>query len=218
MASKGRRYPLLIYRHMLNRWWPPVIVLGIILSGTVGAAWLAEWYFPPFQNPIPKIPTTPGAILLGLGGATIAIGVVMLLMRSAAFVQPFEGHLRVSTPFLRFNISYKRFLRTYTASMVSLFPPKSLPGWRREIIAPLASKTAVVVELRGFPMQPNVLRTLLSPFFFKDKTPHIVLLVNDWLRFSTELESYRSGGIQSDSTPKTRRRAGLLSNLNDSHK
>ncbi len=218
MANKGRRYPLLIYRHMLNRWWPAVMALGFVLVGWVGAAWLAEWYFPPFENPIPTIPTTPGATLLGLGILTVAVGFALLFMRSAAFVQPLEGYLRVSTPFLRFNISYKRFLRTYTASMASLFPPKSLSGWRREIIAPLASKTAVVVELRGFPMSPNVLRSFLSPFFFKDKTPHIVLLVNDWLRFSAELESLRSGGTLGKNSPKTRRRVGLLSNLNEPRK
>jgi hypothetical protein len=38
----------------------------------------------------------------------------------------------------------------------------------------------------------------LSPFFFKDKTPHIVLLVKDWLRFSTELESMRLGRGKED--------------------
>jgi hypothetical protein len=31
----------------------------------------------------------------------------------------------------------------------------------------------------------------LSPFFFRDKTPHIVILVKDWLRFSSELDSMR---------------------------
>ncbi len=218
MANKGRRYPLLIYRHMLNRWWPAVLTLGILLCGLVGAAWLAEWYFPPFENPIPKISTIQGAILLGAGFLAILLGCSLLVMRSAASVQPFEGYLRVSTPFLRFNVSYKRFLRTYTASMGALFPPKSLSGWRREIISPLAAKTAVVIELRGYPMPPNVLRAFLSPFFFKDQTPHLVLLVQDWLRFSTELESFRSGGIQGDSSPRPRRRGGLLSNLNDSRK
>ena len=54
--------------------------------------------------------------------------------------------------------------------------------------------TAVVVELNGYPISQTVLRFFLSPFFFKDKTPHFVILVEDWMRFSTELESMRSGG------------------------
>jgi len=51
--------------------------------------------------------------------------------------------------------------------------------------------TAIVINLNGYPMPQFVLRWFLSPFFFKDKTPHIVILVKDWLRFSAELDSMR---------------------------
>ena len=40
-------------------------------------------------------------------------------------------------------------------------------------------------------MPITTLRLFLSPFFFKDKTPHLVILVQDWMAFSTELESLR---------------------------
>ena len=37
--------------------------------------------------------------------------------------------------------------------------------------------------------------SLLTAGFFKDKTPHLVLLVDDWLRLSTELDSFRQQGV-----------------------
>jgi hypothetical protein len=54
--------------------------------------------------------------------------------------------------------------------------------------------TAIKIELNGFPLPPSVLRFFLSPFFFQDRTPHFIILVNDWMGFSSELESMRSSG------------------------
>jgi len=52
---------------------------------------------------------------------------------------------------------------------------------------------SVEVELNAFPMSQSSLRLFLSPLFFKDKTPHFVILVDNWMRFSSELESMRTG-------------------------
>jgi hypothetical protein len=56
-----------------------------------------------------------------------------------------------------------------------------------------------------------MLRWFLSPFFFKDKTPHIVILVKEWLRFSSELDSMRMNRGQSAQKPK--RNNSILSRL-----
>ena len=34
MAKKGRRYPLVIYTHMLNRWWPATLTLSLATTST----------------------------------------------------------------------------------------------------------------------------------------------------------------------------------------
>jgi len=77
----------------------------------------------------------------------------------------------------------------------------------------LAKMTALVVELTGYPMSQSTLRLFLSPLFFKDKTPHFVILVDDWMRFSNELDSVRSGA--GPSSPQTQRPSGnsILSRL-----
>jgi hypothetical protein len=60
-------------------------------------------------------------------------------------------------------------------------------------------------------MPQSTLRLFLSPFFFKDKTPHLVILVDEWMKFSNELESLRQGGVSS--TPQQRRDSSILSRL-----
>jgi hypothetical protein len=87
-----------------------------------------------------------------------------------------------------------------------------MSGWVRDIFSPLANHTAVIIELNGYPISPILLRLFLSRFFFKDKTPHFVILVQDWMRFSSELESMRSG-IDPNPPAQKRSRNSILSRL-----
>ncbi|WKZ41356.1 MAG: hypothetical protein QY328_04795 [Anaerolineales bacterium] len=199
MAKGGRRYPLVVYTHMINRWTPAVLTLGIAL---LGLAWLLfsrgyeQWRW---------------LALASVGSLNLFIGLLLWLIRKGAYVQAFPDYLRLATPFLRLNISYKRIRRAATATLGTLFPPNSVSKWQAEIIQPLAKMTALVIELNAFPMSQSSLRLFLSPLFFKDKSPHFVILVEDWMRFSGELESMRSG--QTESAPQKKRDSSILSRL-----
>lgn len=185
MVRVGRRYPLILYAHMINRWWPATMTLGLALFGL---AWAVSYTYPdPAYN-------WQWLTLASVGGFALFVSLILIFMRRMAYIQPHGDYLRLVTPFLRLNISYKRLRRATSATMSSLFPPRSISGWKQEILAPLGNKTAIVIELTGYPVSQNVLRFFLSPFFFKDRTPHFVFLVQDWMRFSTELESLRVGG------------------------
>ena len=190
----GKRYPLMLYARMMDRWWPALFCIGL---GTVVLAW-------PFYSDLYTRLTEPWrwSILAGVGGATIVASIVMLMLRGSAYVQPFPDHLRLATPFLRMSISYRRILRTTSAAMATLFPPRNLSGLRRDILGPLFSRTAVVLDLNALPIPVSTLRLFLSPFFFKDRTPHLVILVRDWLSFSTELESMRTGTTAREASPR----------------
>jgi hypothetical protein len=183
MAKTGKRYPLVIYSRMIGRWWPAVAVLGLAL---VALAW------PLYRDPFMRL-AEPWRWqgMAGLGAGVLLAGLLMFSVRKSAYVQLFNDHLRLITPFLRLKISYRRLRRTATANMWALFPPKSMRGWKRDIVEPLGKMTAVVIELTAYPMPPAALRFFLSPFFFKDQTPHFVILVENWMGFSTELESMR---------------------------
>jgi hypothetical protein len=132
-------------------------------------------------------------VFAAIGALAILAGIFFFVIRFMAYVQPNVDHLKLVTPFMHMNISYRRIRKTVTTEMRQLFPPKSLSGWMQDIFSPLSTKTALVIELTGYPIPRNMLRLFLSRFFFKDATPHLVILVEDWLRFSAELDSMRTG-------------------------
>ncbi len=197
----GNRYPLYIFTLTMNRWQTAVFTLGLALIGLAWALYrvgMDAWRW---------------QLSAGLGVVIALIGVAMRLFNKSAYAQPFTDHLKLATPFLRLNISYKRFLRTNASAMGELFPPKSLSNSQQEIVETIARMTAIVIEFKSLPMSQGALRFFLSPLFFKDKkTPHLVVLVEDWMRFSAEMDSLRSGGGDVPQTPH-RRDISILSKL-----
>lgn len=215
MAAKGgRKYPLLLYEHILNRWWPSIFFLAVLIYLYVGVLWGAQWYYAnPADNPFLTLSDESGMILIVLGSIVLIFGFSLLIARKMAYVQLFADHIKLATPFMRLNISYKRIQRTTTAQISNLYPPKSLSGTKREIIAPIAGSTAIVVHLTGYPMSRSSMRMFLSPLFFYDQTPHFVLVVDDWMKFSAELESRRVSGQMPRQAASQRSSSGLLDDL-----
>ena len=205
MARGGRRHPLVIYRNVINRWWPETMVIGLLM---MFLAW------PTYKNPLGQIQPWRWQGLLLVGGGIVLASFFLLALRSMAYVQVFPAYLKLVTPLLRLNISHKRLRRSTTAEMRTLFPPERMRGWKRDVVAPLGGRTAVVLELNGWPADPKVMRVFLSHFFFKDKTPNFVILVDDWMSFSTELESMRAGGGKTPPpAPKREVNQSILSRL-----
>jgi hypothetical protein len=165
-----------------------------------------------YIDPVGRLLPWRRQLLAAIGGLSILVGIFFWVIRYFAYVQPYPTYLKFVTPFLRINISYKRIKKTTATEMRYLFSIKRMSGWVQDIFAPLATSTAVVIELSAYPVSPVLLRLFLSRFFFKDKTPHLVLLVKNWMQFSSELDSMRSG---IDLTPpaKKRSRDSLLSRL-----
>jgi hypothetical protein len=203
MARGGTKFPLIVYKHMLNRWWPPMIAIGLGMFALAYSEYI---------EPIAKFLPWRWQLFAGVGVLAILVGLFFLIIKEFAYVQPFPTYLKLVTPFMRINISYKRINRTIPSEMRQLFSFKKMSGWVQDIFSPLASKTALVLELKGYPISPVILRLFLSRFFFKDKTPHLVLLVKDWMRLSSELESMRSGD-KNFGPPQKRSKSSILSKL-----
>ena len=203
MARAGHKYPLIVYRHMVNRWWPAMIAIGLGMFALAYSEYI---------QPLSQFISWRWQLFAAIGGLSIVIGVFFWVIRFFAYVQPYPTYLKFVTPFIRINVSYKRIKKTTSSEMRYLFSMKSMSGWVQDIFSPLANNTAVVIELTGYPISPTLLRLFLSRFFFKDKTPHFVILVKDWMRFSSELESMRSG-IDPNPPAQKRPRDSLLTRL-----
>ncbi|MDQ2690669.1 MAG: hypothetical protein M3Y68_01410 [Chloroflexota bacterium] len=188
---------------MLNRWWPAMMAIGLGMFALAYSEYIA---------PLGRFLPWRWQLFAAIGGLAILTGVFFWVIRFFAYVQPHPGYLKLATPFMRINISYKRIRKTTTTEMRYIFSSKSMSGWVREIFSPLATKTALVIELSGYPISPVLLRLFLYRFFFKDKTPHLVILVDEWMRFSSELESMRSG-IDLNPPTQKRQRDSILGRL-----
>lgn len=204
MARGGHKYPLIVYQHMLNRWWPALMAIGLGMFALAYSEYI---------DPMAQFVSWRWQLFAGIGVLAILIGIFFVILRHLAYVQPFPEYLKLVTPFLRLNISYKRIKKTTTTEMHYLFAFKSLSGWMQDIFEPLAGKTAMVIDLNGYPVSPVMLRLFLARFFFKDKTPHLVILVKDWMHFSSELESMRTGIDMIPSAPHRRQKSSILSQL-----
>lgn len=204
MARGGHKFPLVVYQHLLNRWWTPMFATGLVMFILA---------YQEYTDPIYKYIPWRWQLFTGIGVLAIFIGIFFLVIRQIAYIQAFPGYIKLVTPFMRINISYKRLYKTTTTEMRQLFPPKSMSGWVRDIFAPLASQTAIILELKSYPISPVVLRMFLSRFFFKDKTPHFVILVKDWMGLSAEIDSFRTGEDPYPKPAKKRRNDSILSRL-----
>jgi hypothetical protein len=204
MARGGHKYPLIVYQHILNRWWPALMAIGLGMFALAYSEYI---------DPMAQFVSWRWQLFAGIGVLAILIGIFFVILRHLAYVQPFPEYLKLVTPFMRLNISYKRIRKTTTTEMHYLFPFKGLSGWMQDIFEPLAGKTAMVIDLNGYPISPVMLRFFLSRFFFKDKTPHLVILVKDWMHFSSELESMRTGIDMIPSAPQKRQKSSILSQL-----
>jgi hypothetical protein len=193
MAGKkrARRYRLPLYQRALKRWISATFWMAVFLAAFAVAAWFFA----------PQISTTKIYIL---AGAAVAAGLVTLLffaIRKSSYVCCMQKYLLIATPFLRVKVPYRRIKRTFNSEMSALFPAKKLSTSRRDILGPLAGHTALILVLDSYPRSPGLMRAFMSPFFFYEKSPHFVLLVDDWMSLSVELESIRSAAKQQPLPP-----------------
>ena len=211
MPKCGRRHLLIVYKYMLDRWWKATLTIGLVLLALASGLGGLPFFIP--QSTFPGLNDWKLWGLAGAGGFAIFFTVFLASIRKSAYVQAFSDHLRLVTPFLRLNISYRRIRRTYSSEMGLLFQPKRMEAWKRELVSPLAAKPAIILELTRFPVSQAALRLFVSPFFFPDKTPCLALLVPDWIAFSTELESWRGAWQDASHQPPETPGSRLLSSL-----
>jgi hypothetical protein len=184
----GLRHPLLLYRRVMDRLWVSTLILGIILLAAWGWTWISStrWFVGQEND------------WLGVAaGVLLAFSVFAYFARLMAYVQPRRDHLGLVTPFLHLRISYRRIRSVHPVDFQQLFPPNEASWAQRRLLEPFYGKTAVVVELTDYPLPRRMLRFFLAPQMFSHRSKGLVLLVPDWMTFSTEIDSFTGSWLQS---------------------
>ena len=92
--------------------------------------------------------------------------------------------------------------------------PGLLNGWpaekaswaQRNFLEPFYGKTVLVVELKGFPLSPGLLKLFLPDSMFARTTTGLVLMVPDWMQLSTDIDTFRGTWLQKESVARLERR------------
>ena len=172
----------------MDRIWKASLPLGLLL----GLIWGFQFF-----SGVQLIAIPNNSWILGAAIVILVFSVVAFLGRYAAYTQACRDHLLLATPFLRLRISYRRMRRVHPSDFSQLFPPNQASWAQRNFLAPYYSKTAIVIELNGYPLSPSILRLFLAPPMFYRQSPGLVLLVSNWMEFSTELDTFRGVWMRS---------------------
>jgi uncharacterized membrane protein (DUF106 family) len=75
MARGGTKFPLIVYKHLLNRWWTPMIAMGL---GMFGIA------YGQYMEPLGPFLPMSWMPLVVIGVLAIMIGIFFLIIRQIA--------------------------------------------------------------------------------------------------------------------------------------
>ena len=180
-SGSGKRLRLLVYQRLYRMWFWPSFLLAISSAALIALrpVFLAglQWWFLP--------------ITLISSGLTI----YALLARHMTYVQAHPHSLRIKAPFFRLIISYGRINLVRPTPFKVQFPPETLSWTQRRLASALYGNTALVVEVRDYPMQRRFLAMMLNRFLLSDQVTGFTLLVEDWLQLSNEIEGARAAWV-----------------------
>jgi hypothetical protein len=185
--KSGARHVLLFYRRTMDRLWISTFILGVVLGISGGWALLQDVSIFGISS---NILIFTGALL------AFALSLFAFFARFRAYVQVFSNYLSVVTPFLHLKISFKRMRSIHPVLVQQLFPKDKANWAERNFLAPFYGKTAVVINLRGYPLDRRLLRLFLPAQMFSPRSTGLVFMIPDWMKFSTELDSFHGAWLQ----------------------
>lgn len=180
MAKPSKRFPLLVYRALARRWFGPA--LWMIPAGV-----LLWWVASRFSG----LATRYAPLALVISGVGTLIALYALLARRAG-VRCFSDHFTIYTPLYPVAFAYRRIQTTRPTELDTIFPQQKEKGARRRLYQGLWHKTALVVDLKGYPLPRWWLKLWLSPYLFSPQKTGLVLLVEEWMALSRQLDEGRS--------------------------
>jgi hypothetical protein len=183
MAKKsGKRFRLVIYERMWQRWaWPCILVAptSVIL-----------WWFAPrisiLYRPFRLLALVPAL-------ASLIILIYTYLAQRLAWVQCRPGHLRIQTPIYPLAVSYSRVKGVRPSTLAQVFDPAKEKAARRNWLRPYWGRTVLIVDLSKYPFSRMWLRLWFSPYLLTPNTAGFVFLVEDWMTLSRQLDDFRTG-------------------------
>lgn len=191
-SKPGKRYPFLMYRRMMDRVWGITLLLGLALLGLwwYGSAF-TELYRGGWVDTMIMV-----SWIVALGVSAIAF-----FGRFLSYVQANVDHFVIRTPFFKLKVSYKRIIEVRSTEFHKLFDAENFSWAERTYLDPFIGDTAVVINLREYPISPDILKFFFPKFIFSPRDKGFVIMVPDWMAFSLDLDS-RYSSYQQKHSPR----------------
>ena len=182
-AKKNSVFPLLIYQTLADHW--SALAFWLIPLG--GALWWTAG-----NNPLLDIRYRGLAWSVSLVGGALTL-YCRLLRRAAITCQ--RGHFTLRAPLYPLAFSYRRIKIIRPVEFSVIFPPLEEKHARWRLYRKLWGKTAVVIDLKGYPLSSLWLRLWFSHYLFHPQETALVLVVDDWMGLTRELEIQRTAQL-----------------------
>jgi len=177
---KIKKHKLLLYEFTSKRMRNKLLLLWIVL--------LAFTLFDTF------VPMTGDLwfILWGILPLLFALWIyyAFLIRRAALIVTP--KYMILQGPLTAVKISYGRVATVTSSHMNQQFDLKSLKGRQKFLVKPLYHYPCGFIELNSLPKKLGKSRHLwFSPFLFSPRRAGLLLVVDDWMKLSRDVEDAR---------------------------
>jgi len=192
----GDRFRLLVYGRMWQRW---AFTCLLIIPASI-----ALWWFAP-QIPIISQRVKVLALVPALAAAVIFV--YTFIARNFAWVQCRKAHLAIRAPILPLSISYARIRTVRTKSFSQIYEAALQNGIRRQWLEPYLRSPALAVQLKAYPVSKFWLKLWLSPYLLDPDNPELVLVVDDWMGLSRQINDFTNRWLDRRSRSRQRRRS-----------
>lgn len=175
-----KKHKLLLYEFTSNRMRNKLLLLWVVLLAFI----LFDTFVVPVTGDLWFILWAVMPLLFALW-----IYYAFLIRRAALIVTP--KYMILQGPLTAVKISYGR-VSTVTASHMSQhFDLKSLKGRQKFLVKPLYSYSCGFIELTSFPKKLGKRRLWFSPFLFSPRRKGLLLVVDDWMKLSRDVDDAR---------------------------
>lgn len=174
-----KKHRLLVYDSLSRRFRVTLTLLLIVVGGLtiydlfrpfLGERWWILW------------------AMAGIVGV-LWIYYVVLMRRASVQIRP--KFVRLQGPLRGMNISYGRIKMVTTTLLSHHYPLDSLRSSERNLLQPHLGGTNILVELQSFPPSWKQRAWWFSKFVFAVTRPGLLLIVEDWMTVSRDIEAAR---------------------------
>jgi hypothetical protein len=175
-----KRHPLLIHQRRFQSWrWPAL---------TITAGFAGLWWFAPQWAGVEALILTR-YFLLAATGLALALSLFAIFAPAWCYVQCRPKFLQLTVPFFSIAIAYSRIRNVRPVK----FTAGELRGMRRNLVEPFVGRTAVAVDLKGYPLAERWLRFWLGgAMFLTDRSTGLQIVTEDWMALSRDLDAHRA--------------------------